>query len=238
MPSCGGGTEIGMAYKSERMQRLSTLFGVIEAHKKNEHSPPTYKDTPALREIANIVSRELSETSPDNRSTYDDTVIILRYLAEAYDAIGRYSISAYYYTKLIGLESNMKLLFGIEYPEVQKDFLNALKVRNIYSDDNADDLAALAAPIIPAEQIKERLVLIKARRRSFLRDSVEASNEYLMVIDAVEDRIEKTRKTYGRGACTEVWKLKKQYLLEYGVKWSSPAELNPRLDFSTYDREV
>ncbi len=227
-----------MAYKSERMQRLSTLFGIIEAHKKNEHSLPTYKDTPALREIANIVSRELSETAPDNRSTYDDTVVILRYIAEAYDAIGRYSVSSYYYTKLISLESNMKLLFGIEYAEASRDFSNALRVRNVYADDDAQDLCELAAPLLPVERIKERLVLTKARRRSFFRDPVEATNEYLMVIDAVEDKIEKTRKNFGIGSCLEVWKLKKQYLLEYGVKWSSPAELNPRLDFSSHDREV
>ena len=49
--------------------------------------------------------------------------------------------------------------------------------------------------------------------------------------DEVEEKIDATRKTFGHGSCYEVWMLKREYLAERGVKWSSPAELNPRFRF-------
>lgn len=224
-----------MPYESKRMQRLSTLFGAIEARKKNERSAPTYKDAPALREIAQIVREQLMATEQNDVATYDDTVIILRFLAESYDALGRYSISAYYYNKLLELSSNMKILHGVEYPETPHDFYNAIRVRNAYVDDDAEDLAQIVAPLLPPEKIKERLVLVKARRRSLRFDPVETTKEYLAVIDAVEENVERARTKYGPGSCIEVWGLKQKYLAEYGIAWRTPIELNPRTNFEFYE---
>ena len=178
---------------------------------------------------------QLVETQPSDVATYDDTVIILRVLAESYDALGRYSISAYYYNKLLELSSNMKVLHGVEYDETPHDFYNAIRVRNAYVDDDAQDLAQIVAPLLPAERIKERLALVKARRRSLRFDPVETTKEYLAVIDAVEEKVEKGRTKFGPGSCLEVWALKQKYLAEYGIAWRSPAELNPRTNFEFYE---
>ena len=69
----------------------------------------------------------------------------------------------------------------------------------------------------------------KERRRSLKHDPVEMRDEYLAVIDAVEERVEAGRTLHGHGSCFEVWALKKSCLLEHGIFWRTPAELNPRV---------
>ena len=57
------------------------------------------------------------------------------------------------------------------------------------------------------------------------------SEEYLAVIDDVEEKIDKNRPLVGMGSCHEIWDLKYQYLLEKGIRWKSPQILNPRVMF-------
>ena len=69
------------------------------------------------------------------------------------------------------------------------------------------------------------------RRRSLKHDPVEMSEEYLAVIDEVEEKIDQNRTMRGMGSCHEIWGLKYEYLLEKGIHWKSPSVLNPRVMF-------
>jgi hypothetical protein len=60
---------------------------------------------------------------------------------------------------------------------------------------------------------------------------VEATEEYLAVIDEVDEWIEKNREYRGFGSCHHVWRLKAEYLAKKGITWRSPAALNPRVRF-------
>lgn len=44
-----------MAYSKETEKRLTELLREIEGRKENEYAAATYKDVPALKEIAQIV---------------------------------------------------------------------------------------------------------------------------------------------------------------------------------------
>ena len=57
---------------------------------------------------------------------------------------------------------------------------------------------------------------------------VEKTEEYLAVIDKVEEKIEKTKQM---NFCLEYWNLKAQFLFEYGILWRSPTQLNPGVMF-------
>ena len=225
-----------MGFESRRMQRLSKLFGAIEERKQKERVSPSYKDSSALREIAEITREELSDASSVDQSTLEDAIIIVRFLAESYDALGRYSISAYYYNKLFELCVRAKDDYGVEYEDTAHDFHNAVRVRNAYVDDDAEDLAMLVSPLLSVELIKERLAFIKARRRTVRIDPVETTKEYLSVVDYVESRVDSCRTSYGPGSCYEYWTLKQRVLMECGIAWSSPAELNPRMNFDKYEK--
>jgi hypothetical protein len=229
------GKEEGMGFESRRMQRLSKLFGEIEARKQSERKTPSYKDAPALREIAEITREQLSDSTDADMATIEDAVIIIRFLAESYDALGRYSISAYYYNKLFELARKAREVYNVEFDETAHDFYNAVRVRNAYVDDDCDDLASLVYTLLPTEKIKERISLIKAKRRNMRFDPIETTKEYLAVIDYVESKIASARKTYGPGSCLEYFLLKQKFLAEQGIPWRSPVEMNPTLNFSKYE---
>ena len=69
------------------------------------------------------------------------------------------------------------------------------------------------------------------RRRNLKHDPVEMTEEYLAVIDEVDEKIEKNREYHGFGSCHHVWSLKTDYLAEKGIVWKSPVVLNPRVRF-------
>ena len=64
-----------MGFESRRMQKLSKLFGEIEARRHTERRSPSYKDAPALREIATITAEELLDASAIDMGTIDDAVM-------------------------------------------------------------------------------------------------------------------------------------------------------------------
>ena len=69
------------------------------------------------------------------------------------------------------------------------------------------------------------------RRRNLKHDPVEMTEEYLAVIDEIDEKIEKNREYRGFGSCHHVWSLKTDCLAEKGIEWKSPVVLNPRVRF-------
>jgi hypothetical protein len=72
---------------------------------------------------------------------------------------------------------------------------------------------------------------VMKRRRNLKHDPVEMTEEYLAVIDEVDEKIEKNREYHGFGSCHHVWSLKTDYLAEKGIEWKSPVVLNPKVRF-------
>lgn len=68
----------------------------------------------------------------------------------------------------------------------------------------------------------------------FGRDPIESDPRFKEILADVDAAVEEELKHRVRlsGFCYTVWKTKKRILEErYGVKWKSPAELNPHIDF-------
>ena len=72
---------------------------------------------------------------------------------------------------------------------------------------------------------------VMKHRRNLRHDPVEMAEEYLAVIDEVDEKIEKNREYHGFGSCHHVWSLKTDYLAEKGITWHSPGVLNPKVRF-------
>ena len=103
-----------------------------------------------------------------------------------------------------------------------------LKARNYYIDDVCLDIVNKVKGILIIEPIHQQVMGL---RRTLKHDPIEMSEQYLSVIDEVEEKIDKNRTLYGMGSCHEMWALKEQYLLEKGIKWKSPQAMNPRVLF-------
>ena len=218
-----------MAYSKETEKRLTDLLNEIEGRKEHEYAAATYKDVPALKEIVRLVEEQLAGDSDE--STYVDSIAVLGYVADRYDSLGRYAVSAKFYNQILTLALTLKQQYGTDTDGIDGYLYAALQARNFYIDDDCDDLAGIATELMSECDAQRIINERKDRRRSLKHDTIEMTDEYLAVIDEIEEKTEKSRTTYGHGSCFEVWSLKKSYLLEHDIEWHTPAELNPRVLF-------
>lgn len=218
-----------MAYSKETEKRLTELLGKIEGRKDHEYAAATYKDVPALKEIVRLVEQQLA--GDFDESTLVDSIAVLGYVADRYDSLGRFAVSSSFYNRILLLALKLKQQYGRDTDGIDGYFYAALQARNFYIDDDCDDLVEIATELMNVGDVARIVSERKARRRSLKHDPVEMRDEYLAVIDEIEEKVEKSRTAYGRGSCFEVWSLKKFYLLEQNIEWHTPAELNPRIHF-------
>ena len=220
-----------MPFSNERAERLKELFELIEKNGDYNAYELTYKAVPYLRETEEIVEAQLASESTYDEVTLLDSATIVRYLAEAYDRLGRFSVSVRYYKRAIGLAAKLYTAYGEEIRDSSTMIYNALKARNYYVDDDCEDIRELALVFISKDIVDDVFNTVMNRRRNLRHDPVEMTEKYLAVIDEVEEKIEKNRTVYGHGSCHEVWALKREYLAEHGIEWRSLAQLNPRVRF-------
>ncbi len=215
-------------YTQQEIARITELFNQIEKNKAHEYAAPTYKDRPALIEMEQIIAAHSEETL----QVLEEKIQVLWYLAKSYDQMFRFGISVKFHKQL--LESHAKLMKLREYSAKDKrfaedSFYNAVKARNQYFFDGCDDLREIVSEVISKEDAEKTLNgIIKSRKGLPKNDPVELTDEYLAVIDQVEEKIEKNKKI---DLCHEYWNLKSEYLMEHGIAWSSPAVLNPGFMF-------
>ena len=218
-----------MAYSKETEKRLTDLLNEIEGRKEHEYAAATYKDIPGLKEIVRLVEEQLAGDSDE--STLVDSIAVLGYVADRYDSLGRFAVSAKFYNQILALAFKLKQQYGTDIDGIDGFLYAALQARNFYIDDDCNELAVIATELMSASDAQRIINERKERRRSLKHDPVEMTEKYLAVIDEIEEKIEKSRSTYGHGSCFEVWSLKKSYLLERYIEWHTPAELNPQVHF-------
>ena len=188
-----------------------------------------YKASPLLKKMNELLTANIDDEEETLSFIYDAYIFI----GQCYRRMGRFSVSAIVEEK--GLDIALKLYcnHGKKAKDVDTLLYNILKDRNYYVDDNCYDVLnkVRRTPLIEPEIIKKIDDSVMMRRRSLKHDPVEMSEEYLAVIDEVEEKIDQNRTLYGMGSCHEIWALKYEYLLEKGIDWKSPQILNPRVMF-------
>ena len=220
-----------MPFTNERAERLKELFELIEKNGDYNAYELTYRAVPYLKETDEIVEAQLASEDPYEKITLLDSSTIMRYLAEAYDRLGRFSVSVGYYKRAITLAAKLFTMYGEQLKDSSTMIYNALKARNYYVDDDCEDLRELALVFLTRELTCDVFDTVLSRRRNLKHDPVEMTEEYLAVIDEVDEKIEKNRRIFGFGSCHHVWSLKTDYLAEKGITWHSPAILNPGVRF-------
>ena len=220
-----------MPFAEERAERLKELFELIEKNGDYNAYELTYQAVPYLKETDEIVKAQLASENPYDKVTLLDSATIMRYLAEAYDRLGRFAVSVRYYNRAIELAATLYTMYGEEMQDSSGMIYNALKARNYYVDDDCEDIREQALVFISKDIVDDVFDTVMKRRRNLKHDPVEMTEEYLAVIDEVDEKIEKNRKYHGFGSCHHVWGLKTDYLAEKGIEWKSPVVLNPRVRF-------
>lgn len=217
-------------YTKQQLDRIMELYKQIESKKSNKYSVPTYKDNPALKEISQIL---LSDESND-KDAISDKITGLFYICKCYDEMCRAGMSSKYYKILLeSFEKLYNLLDDDDDYECFKRFEEAVQkaynARNQYENDFCEDLFEIVDRMYPGEEAEK---IFKSAKKTGMRviknDPIELSDEYLEVIDEVEELINKNRIS---DDYHEYWNLKAEYLLERGVEWYSPAQLNPGVLF-------
>lgn len=168
-----------MAYSEKSAARLAALHGEIEARKEHEFAAPTYRDTAALAEIRQTVFNQLESEHEHDRDTVEDSIAVLRYLAENYENMGRTACALPLRKKVLELDAELAARFGNseafvdENTEeasavregIESDYYCALKARNRYGRDECADLRELAAGLLPLDkQIQIEKTFLKTIR--------------------------------------------------------------------------
>lgn len=217
-----------MPFSQEELKKIEHLYRIVESHKEHEYSAPTYKDSPYLIELAQIA---LAPREHD-RETLEELIPLLWYLTQSYDSMCRAGMSVKFYTPQ--LKAHTELMKLKEYDaedteQFESCFYLAVKARNYYEEDDCADLVKIVLSSLSDERINELLVSSQESRRGFIKnDPVEKTDEYLAVIDEVEERTDKEKTM---DFCLEKWNLKARFLFEYNIIWHSPAQLNPDIMF-------
>ena len=220
-----------MPFTKERAERLKELFELIEKNGDYNVYELTYRAVPYLKETDEIVKAQLASEKPYDKVTLLDSATILRYLADAYDRLGRFAVSVRYYNRAIELAAKLYTMYGEEMQDSSGMVYSSLKARNYYVDDDCEDIREQALVFLAKDIVDDVFGTVMARRRNLRHDPVEMTEEYLAVIDEVDEKIEKNREYRGFGSCYHVWSLKADYLAEKGIVWRSPSALNPKVRF-------
>ena len=217
-----------MSYTQQEIDRLIQLKDEIEGRKEHAYAAPTYLDSPALAEMSAIVAGNTEESE----DVLEDKITVLDYLTDCYDDMGRTGISVKLYGQL--LEAYAQLAQKRELSEEEKEnlkntFYCAVLARNRYIKDDCEDLVQFVSQLIGDEKVKHCKKAVTERIRILPKlDPVELTDEYLAVIDEVERKADEQCETK---ICHEYWMRKESILREYGIEWSSPASLNPKIMF-------
>lgn len=217
-----------MAYTEQEVKRLQELYTLIESRKEHPNAAPTYKDSPALAETAQII---LSRNDADI-DTLVDKIAVLRYLCDSYYSLGRAAVSAKYYKIMLGCYLALKKLKSLNTKE-QEAFeyaiFMAFKTRVYYEPDACKDLMDMLSGSVGQDKLSELYQNAANARRGLPKDDpVEQTEEYLAVIDEVERLIDENKTM---DFCMEYWSLKSYYLSQKGIYWRSPVLLNPGVMF-------
>ena len=213
-----------MAYSEKSAARLAALHGEIEARKEHEFAAPTYRDAAALAEIRQTVFNQLESEHEHDRDTVEDSIAVLRYLAENYENMGRTACALPLRKKVLELDAELAARFKNR-EGIESDYYCALKARNRYGRDECADLRELAAGLLPLDKQIQIEKNVFENYPMLVRDSVELSEEYLAVIDEVERLLE---EECGENAHPlETAQAKARLLSERGILWRSEMQLNP-----------
>ena len=188
-----------------------------------------YKASPILKKMVELLEQNEDEGEEALSFSYD----AYRFIGDTYRRMGRFSVAAKHEERALDIALKLYSDYGVKAKDVDTLLNNILVDRNYYVNDDCNDVLnkIRGTVLFDSSTIEEINVRVMRRRRSLKHDPIEMSEEYLAVIDEVEEKIDQNRKTRGMGSCHEVWGLKFDYLLEKGIRWKSPQILNPRVMF-------
>ncbi len=217
-----------MPFSKAELERIFRLHSAIERGKAHENAAPTYKDRPSLMELE-ALSMNQRGRDPE---TLEELLLLLSYLADSYDKMGRAGMSVKFYTPLLSCHAALMKCKGggaADVESLESCFYKAVRARNYYEPDGCRDLAEVVGGCLPADRAEALLLLAQQDcRRSLKHDPAEKTEAYLAAIDTVEEQIDREKTT---DLCLEYWSLKTRLLYERGIFWQSPAVLNPRVLF-------
>ncbi len=214
-----------MPYLKKDAERVQKLFAAIERRKRGrEFQLATYEDVPAMREMYEIISAN----KENDEETVTDRIAVLSYLAENYLHMHRAPLAAPIYKEVLSayaVLAGLRALTKEECGKLEEDAFYAAKARNFYTPDTCDDLYEILKDTLAPEKLEKAIEGGKSSRKGMPKyDPVEATPEYLAVIDEVERLIDENKTM---NFCMEIWNLQSQYLEERGIHWRSPVILNP-----------
>lgn len=182
------------------------------------------------------MTRLVELCAEDGGEKPQDIIRAQLFIADQYMALRHFLYAKEHYLKALELfpQCAKDVFDDEEAAEMfEEGCVNLLKIYGNRGDyDAADRIYGLIGGALPerAEEIHRQVM----KKPLILYDTVEYSDEYLAVLPELEAKIERELKGVKRrhGFCFQYWHTKEEILKrDYGIDWTSPAALNPRVRF-------
>ena len=215
----------------EMLKRSEEIINLINSWEYDDFK--SYKASPLLKELIQLNENLLASEIQDNKEALKRIFKYFLFIGDTYKRMVRCSLAAKNHERALDVAIRLHSEHKEKSFDIQKLFNDILKERNFYVDDDCLDVFEKVknAQLIDQESMEKIYKQAMGHRRTFKNDPIEMSEEYLAVIDEVEEKIDKNRTMDGMGSCHEIWGLKSEYLAEKGIYWRSPHLLNPRIMF-------
>jgi hypothetical protein len=206
---------------------VSVLYKLIES----EGIPSTTFTYAMLAEMARIVGLS-AKTSPP-----EDILGVWLYVSDEYYRLGHYPLSKRYFDNaaeaLSKCDANKLANDTDSKSRLIRGFANMLDICNkTGNDETAKELLALVKEYLPsalAEIQKPKSVFISV-------DPVEYTERYMTILPELEAKVEAELIEESQSSdiyCFLYWQKKEEILKrDYGIKWESPAAMNPGVMFN------
>jgi tetratricopeptide (TPR) repeat protein len=207
-------------FKSDNFADLDWLY------EKLYESPSTVFVYAVLAEMTRMLDRDHNFRDD---FTSSDAAEAYAFIADKYLDLGHYTLAEKYYDKALTLCD----------PAKQEEYFKEIctGLFEIYGKlkrrEEKKQLSAKIKAVMPSalEDIKYQGNMYKY---SMKEDPVEYTEKYLDILIELETKIGDELKGIfrGRGFCHRYWRVKKEILKkDYGIKWKSPAKMNPGVRF-------
>jgi tetratricopeptide (TPR) repeat protein len=208
------------------MFKIDNLAEFDRLYEKLYESPSTVFIYAVLAEMTRMLDRDQNYRDD---FTSGDAAAVYTFIADKYLYLGHYTLAEKYYDKALTLCDQAKQEeYFIEICTGLFEIYDKLKRR-----EEEKQLSAKIKAVMPSalDDIKYQGSMYKYSRKE---DPVEYTEKYLDILIELETKIgEAVKDTYpGRGFCHRYWRVKEEILKkDYGIKWKSPAKMNPGVMF-------
>jgi len=207
-------------------QILDSILEIRDDIYKDLENDQLFKVKKKLDQIRELADGIIEE---DDQQKIIDKISVYEFLADLYNECGRLKISTDCYGKCIDLSKKIIDENREEYDPIRDYYRHYIANRYLLEGNTSEDLEEELYEYLDEDGLNLRETTIEYYSTALKHDPIEDSEEYLAVIDEVDEKLYDALNTSrADDDYLERYRLLKKKILhdDYGIDWKDPFEYN------------